>query len=109
MPLIAENLKSVWHQADEARESQEKEHPNEKLFGSAQQFIDLGISLWRATKEMLATLPPQAGEEQRQVANMLRAAEQAMGSTIKFARDQEYLGAVLHRAGRLMICMSAKS
>lgn len=100
MRVIEQHIEKVRDEADEAWRAQTSA-PDAKQQEKAQELTIVCIALWRATKDGLCTFPPRDRRSNREVARMLRIAEQAMTSVLDLANAQARSGAALTFVSRL--------
>jgi hypothetical protein len=91
MQVIERHIQQVRIEVDEAWKAQSHQ-PDEKQRRKAQELVFLCVSLWQATKEVIAAGSPQTRETKREIAATLRSVEQAMASLLALAMAQEKSG-----------------
>ena len=100
MLVIERHIQQIRKDVDEAWKAQARE-PSEKHNHKVQELVIVSLGLWRSTTEVLATCPPRDRQSERDVAGLLRVAEQSMTAALELAESRIRGGADIKRATEL--------
>ena len=100
MQAIERHLQQIRRDVDDARRAQTRE-PGDEQSRTAQELVILSLGLWRSTSEAVAECPPRDRQGERDVAGLLRDAEQALASVLEFAEAAGRAGLEVKRTAAL--------
>lgn len=91
MQVIERHIQQIRSEVDEAWRSQALESDDARS-RKAQELVIVCLGLWRATGDAVAEYPPRDRQSDRELAGVLRVAEQAFASVLELARSRQKAG-----------------
>jgi hypothetical protein len=100
MQLIERHIQQIRKDVDEAWNARTGE-PDEKQSRTAQELVILSLGLWQSAREAVAEDRPRDRQAEREVAALLRDAEQALSAVLEFAGASSRAGLEIKRTAAL--------